>query len=1171
MSPAYTLVFPNTSNLKPGTRVDFLSYDSKQLGWFLAGQGTVAKDGRTVVPDPGVVIRHFTCARLGNPSNSPGTGPAPGGGPQGGDPVDLGTGLFVYERTDMLLPDVTPISLGRTYRQNDPISRPFGRGATHSYELHLVGDRVTYSYAELVLPDGGRIRYDRTSPGTSHTDAVMEATATPTSFINSVLSWNSQHSGWDLRLKDGSVLQFLVDFVPEVVVLKTIEDRFGNRLAITRDVNRRITQIRSQHGRTLNFSYDGSNRITQMQDNTGRTASYQYDGSGRLWKATDVRGGVTEYTYDASHRMLTLKDPRGIVYLTNEYDANGRVIEQIMADGGVYQFAYTLDVNNRVVQTDETNPRNIVRRVTFNATGYALADTHALGESEQQTTTYVRHSPSNRVTSVTDALGRETTFSYDALGNLTGVTRLAGTANAVTTVLTYESAFNQLASITDPLTHAMSFTHDSRGALSGIFDPLTHQTTLTSNTAGQPLTVTDALNKTTTLGYSAGDLVSVTTPLGNVELRFMDAAGRLLQVTDARGGLTRFEYNPHDQLTKIIDPLGGETSFTYDPNGNLLTLTDARSNPTTWTYDDMDRIETRTDPLTRTESFGYDVNGNVTNWTDRKGQVTTYQYDALDRQTFVGFGTTGTPPTYASTMTTTYDAGDRATAIADSVAGTIERTYDLLDRLTEEVTAEGTVTYTYDDADRRATMTVAGQSAVLYSYDNADRLTGVTRGTAAVTIAYDNADRRTSLTLPNGIVIEYTYDDESRLTGLTYQQGMSTLGTLTYAYDAAGQRTGVGGTYARTGLPAALVSATYDDANQIASWAGTSFMYDNNGNLTSDGVRSYSWNARNQLSSVTGPVNGSFSYDGIGRRRSKTIGGTTTQFLYDGLNPVQEIAGGTPTANLLTGPVIDEYFTRADSSGVRTYLTDALGSTVALADGSGTIQTEYTYEPFSATTTSGSATGNSFGFTGREIDATGLYFYRARYYDPTRHRFIAEDPIGFLGGDTNLHSYVFSAPLDFRDPLGLFVPGPGCRPPASGKDSWPQRLARILCVQVPLPIPLVGPGALAGGVFGGGAARALGAAGAGAGGGAGLTPSKMGDVIQWGTNQMAEGVAKTRALTESLTTQRIQEWIKQGLTRDNVVQMLEKYQHAQNTGQGPNTQLIPRIELMQRILDLWPK
>jgi RHS repeat-associated protein len=509
--------------------------------------------------------------------------------------------------------------------------------------------------------------------------------------------------------------------------------------------------------------------------------------------------------------------------------------------------------------------------------------------------------------------------------------------------------------------------------------------------------------------------VSVETPLGHTTTRFTDAAGRLMSVTDATGAQVRFEYNAHDQITKITDPKSGETTFTYDANGNLLTLTDARGKTTAWTYDDMDRVETRTDPLTRDESFAYDVNGNLTSWTDRKGQVTTYQYDALDRQTFAGFGTTA-GPTYASTITTTYDAGDRATDIVDSVAGTIERTYDLLDRLTEEVTPEGTVSYTYDDADRRATMTVAGQTAVSYSYDSADRLTGVTRGTPTVTVAYDNADKRTSLTLPNGIVVEYAYDDDSRLTGLTYKLGMSTLGTLTYGYDVTGQRTTVGGTYARTGLPAALASATYDNANQVATFGGTSFSYDDNGNLTSDGVRSYTWNARDQLASLTGPVNGSFAYDGFGRRRSKTIGGTTTQFLYDGPNPVQELASGTPTANLLTGLAIDEFFTRTDSVGVRNYLTDALGSSVALADGSGAVQTEYSYEPFGATTTSGSGTTSSFGFTGREADGTGLYYYRARYYHPATQRFVSEDPLGFDGGDVNLQAYVSNAPTLGRIP-----------------------------------------------------------------------------------------------------------------------------------------------------------
>jgi RHS repeat-associated protein len=304
----------------------------------------------------------------------------------------------------------------------------------------------------------------------------------------------------------------------------------------------------------------------------------------------------------------------------------------------------------------------------------------------------------------------------------------------------------------------------------------------------------------------------------------------------------------------------------------------------------------------------------------------------------------------------------------------------------------------------------------------------VTQGSATVTIAYDNAGRRTSLTLPNGIVTEYTYDDDSRLTTLTYKDGGTPIGDLTYTYDAAGQRTSVGGTWARTSLPAALASATYDDANQIATFGGVSFSYDDNGNLTSDGVRSYTWDARNQLASLTGPVNGAFAYDAVGRRRAKTIGGTTTQFLYDGLNPVQELSGGSPIANLLTGLGIDDYFTRTDVVGVREFVTDALGSTVALSDGSGAVQTEYTYEAFGKTTMSGTSTTSTVGFAGREADETGLSFHRARYYHPGLQRFIGEDPIGLLGG-INQFAYVSNTPTVDTDPLGLSARGPRIGPP----------------------------------------------------------------------------------------------------------------------------------------------
>jgi RHS repeat-associated protein len=140
--------------------------------------------------------------------------------------------------------------------------------------------------------------------------------------------------------------------------------------------------------------------------------------------------------------------------------------------------------------------------------------------------------------------------------------------------------------------------------------------------------------------------------------------------------------------------------------------------------------------------------------------------------------------------------------------------------------------------------------------------------------------------------------------------------------------------------------------------------------------------------------------------------------MYDGLNPVQEKNGGTVTANLLTGLGIDEFFTRTDGVGSRALLPDALGSPVALGDNTGTLQTQYTYEPFGYASTTGQANSSSYIYTGREDDGSGLYYYRARYYHPRLQRFISEDPMEFLGNDVNMYAYVGNSPIRFFDPLG---------------------------------------------------------------------------------------------------------------------------------------------------------
>jgi RHS repeat-associated protein len=115
----------------------------------------------------------------------------------------------------------------------------------------------------------------------------------------------------------------------------------------------------------------------------------------------------------------------------------------------------------------------------------------------------------------------------------------------------------------------------------------------------------------------------------------------------------------------------------------------------------------------------------------------------------------------------------------------------------------------------------------------------------------------------------------------------------------------------------------------------------------------------------------------------------------------------------------DEVFQRTDTAGTRNFLTNAIGSTLALTDSTGSVQTSYSFDAYGNTSSSGAPTTSSFAYTGRELDATGLYSYRARYYNPVLQRFISEDPSGLDGGDLNLYRYVKDEPIDSIDPFGL--------------------------------------------------------------------------------------------------------------------------------------------------------
>jgi RHS repeat-associated protein len=165
-----------------------------------------------------------------------------------------------------------------------------------------------------------------------------------------------------------------------------------------------------------------------------------------------------------------------------------------------------------------------------------------------------------------------------------------------------------------------------------------------------------------------------------------------------------------------------------------------------------------------------------------------------------------------------------------------------------------------------------------------------------------------------------------------------------------------------------------------------------------------------------------FAYDPFGRRIKKVVSSTsaTSVFAYDGDNLVEEAnSSGAAVARYSQGLNIDEPLAMLRSSATSYYNADGLGSVTSLANASGTLAQTYTFDSFGKQTASSGSLVNPFQYTGRESDPeTGLYYYRARYYDSTTSKFLNEDESMFEGG-IDFYTYVSNNPVMFVDPYGL--------------------------------------------------------------------------------------------------------------------------------------------------------
>jgi RHS repeat-associated protein len=1032
--------FPNTLSTLPGTTVTLTTLDPTRGFMVPYGTATVSSDGTKFIADadpahPGhsYGLVHFDWHGPAPPAPGPtpghcgdsccGAGGGGGGGPQSGDPIDLASGIQLLRVRDIAINGQrTPIFIERVYRTLSTNPGPFGIGTSHNYAYQantILNPTTGQGAILLIAPDGSQNMFN-VQPDSTFINSTFPS-------LRGAVMTHPSETVVNLRFRDGSTYFFQSLVSGQFIFyLTSITDANGNTIAVTHgnpSFPDQITRVTDPVGRSLTFAYDSSDRVTSITDPLGRTVSYVYNPQGTLAMVTDPAGGSTIYTYDSQNRLAQIKDARGVVMAQNTYDANGRVIQQVQADGGVIKFAYTL-LNpmvpaSPVLRTDVTDPLGNTTTYRFDPNGFLLNVTDPTGQMRN----FIRDPQHfNLVASVSgggicdvcgDPKAGNESYTYDANGNLLTKTDSLGN----TTTYTYDPVVNKLTSVTDPLGKATKYTYDSRGNLLTTTDPNGRTTTRTLDPFGRVTQLTDPLGHNTTYSFGAfGDTSTITDPLGNMTRLNHDGVSRVVQIVNARGVTTEISYDALGRKVATTQGQGNTIRRTYDPTGHLLSLTDEQGQTTSFAYDAFGRLASLTDPRGKKATLSYDLNGNLTGSVNRRGQTFTSSYDALNRLT-------GQAYEDGSTVTFSYDAKGRPVHVVDTTSGTFDFSYDSVGRRTDQTTPYGSIQYSYDAAGRVTSRQVVGQPAVSYTYDAAGNMLSASLGQTSMTLAYDARNQLLSLTRSNGVMSQYTYDSAGRLVSLAHSGGQGIQIPFNYAYDPADNRS----LFTTNGTEPQGATNTFDAAHRLIQSGATTYTYDDNGNLISAtdsaGTTTYSWDARDHLQSIsaTGGQKTMLVYDFAGNLISQTDSGPssnlTQNFVLDDVTNVAYISRSNgDSLSVLAARGIDTHLAVVHANGQVEYgLPDAQNSTAATPDQTGKVVSSFSYEPYGKTTTSSTY---PFQFTGRLPVAGNLYYYRARYCDSKVGRFISQDPLALLDGRTT-YVYADNSPFNKTDPRGL--------------------------------------------------------------------------------------------------------------------------------------------------------
>ncbi|MCM2268198.1 MAG: hypothetical protein NDI60_10550 [Elusimicrobiales bacterium] len=845
--------------------------------------------------------------------------------------------------------------------------------------------------------------------------------------------------------------------------LARITDMHGRYFAFERDAKGLPLSATDQNGKKTSFIYDAAGRATEVVSHDGFKKRFAYDAAGFLASVKSGTLAEERYTYDAQGRVLSSESEGGVNRLEHYYNdaASRTVVTDALGNKTLYVYK---SENGRKLTTSVTDALGGISALGYDANYNVAVATDALGRSVK----YARNANGDPE-AVTDALGNTSRIEYqpkleyeDASGPKTDY-------------------YPRPAKVTDALGRVTKLDYDSYGNLSKAEDALGNKTAMKYDKAGHLLELRDAVGATYKYEYSMGLTKSVD-PLGRVTRYRRDADLRVTVLTDPLGRNTSFTYDPSGNVTAAANPAGFVTKFAYGLGGcpscageQLSALTDPKGNTWTFDYDRYGRLAGAANPLGQKKAYTYDRMSRVTEVADPAGNVTAYAYDALNRLTR---REVLSPSGGRAVTDYSYDAVGNLLRAANG-EGAVSYTYDALDRPVEAVQSFGgkayTIGYAYDAVGNRTAMKTPW-GGFAYTYDALNRLTGLVNPQGVtVNFKYDAAGRRIKKSVFKSAPAllaetDYAYDAAGQLLGITNKAGGKVVAFNNYEYDLAGNRvlrkdqdgvTRYGYDKSNRLITVEPVPAyipgeeafiydkngnrrfdkgakdyKYDAANRLQENTVYAYTHDVNGNLTSRTHKAggtsvaYAYNLEQQLSEVATPEHRlQYKYDPLGRRIGKSVDGSPTQYIYDNEDIIAMLDGEGKVLQTFThGPGIDEplVMTKADGADYY-YHADGLGSIVALTGDNAQLVETCAYKAYGqpklknakGEELTASVVGNTYLFTARELDSeSGLYYYRARYYDPARGAFTQEDPIGFEGNDSSLYLYGYGNPNLFIDPYG---------------------------------------------------------------------------------------------------------------------------------------------------------